>query len=51
MLKEKIRMRKWRENFRKDPVKHKKDKEDEKLRKWLAKKTNKCPNNKFSTKW
>ena len=26
------------ENFRKDSAKHKKDKEDEKLRKWLAKK-------------
>ena len=39
MLKEKIRKRKWRANFRKDPVKHKKYKEDEKLKKWSAQKT------------
>ena len=39
MLKEKIRKRKWRTNFRKDPVKHKKYKEDEKLEKWSVKKT------------
>ena len=39
MLKEKIRERKWRANFRKDPVKHKKYKEDEKLKKWSAQKT------------
>ena len=30
------------ENFRKDSAKHKKDKEDEKLRKWSAKKKKKC---------
>ena len=41
MLKEKIRKRKWRTNFRKDPVKHKKYKEDEKLEKWSVKKTKK----------
>ena len=34
---EKFRKRKWRENIRKDPLKHKKYKEDEKLRKWAAK--------------
>ena len=39
MLKEKIRKRKWRANFRKDPVKHEKYKEDEKLKKRSAKKT------------
>ena len=31
--------RKWMENIKKDPVKHKKYKEDEKLRNWVAKKT------------
>ena len=39
------------ENFRKDSAKHKKDKEDEKLRKWSAKKKQMYPNDKFSTKW
>ena len=39
MLKEKIRERTWRANFRKDPVKHKKYKEDEKLKKWSVNKT------------
>ena len=39
MLKEKIKRRKWRANIMKDLVKHKKYKEDEKLRKWAAKKT------------
>ena len=39
MLKEKIRKKKRRENITKDPVKHKKYKEDEKLRKWATKKT------------
>ena len=39
MLKEKIRKRKWRANFRKDPVKHKKYKKNEKFRKWAAKKS------------
>ena len=38
MLKEKIKKRKRRANIRKDPVKHKKYKEDKKLRKWAAKK-------------
>ena len=31
------------ENFRKDSAKHKKDKEDEKLRKWSAKKKTNVP--------
>ena len=39
ILKEKIRKRKWRANIRKDPVKHKKYKEDEKLGQWASKKT------------
>ena len=39
MLKEKIRKRKWRANFRKNPVKHKKYKEHEKLKKWSVNKT------------
>ena len=38
MLKEKIRKRKWRAYIRKDPVKYKKYKEDEKLIKRAAKK-------------
>ena len=43
MLKEKIRKRRCRVNFWKDPVKQKKHKEDEKLRKWSAKKTKQMP--------
>ena len=39
MLKEKIKKRKCSANIRKDPVKHKKYKGHEKLRKWAAKNT------------
>ena len=38
MLRGKIRKRKWKVNIRKDPVKHKKCKEDKKIR-WAANKT------------
>lgn len=39
MLKEKNRKRKWRASIRKCPVNHKIYKEDEKSKKWAAKKT------------
>ena len=43
MLKEKIRKRKWRTNCRKDSIKYKKYQENEKLKKWSAKKTKQMP--------
>ena len=53
MLKEKNRKRKCCANIRKDPVKHKKYKEDEKIRKMGSKenKTSKCSNGNSPTKW
>ena len=41
--KEKERLAKWRENLKKDPGRYGKVKEDDKLRKWAAKKRREVP--------
>ena len=43
MNKEKERLTKWRENLKKDPDRYGKFKEDDKLRKWAAKKRKEVP--------